>query len=123
MRDELRDDTRDPTRDERGEHGARDEDRTRPELIGELRALRRRVLELEDERRRAGPDPGEASEALGREGTPDGLVPICVHCKSVRNDRGFWDEVEDWVQAHSQARFSHGICPDCIKRVMAQDLP
>jgi hypothetical protein len=117
MRDEPRDGTRDQTRDD-----ARDQDRTRAELIGELRSLRRRVLELEG-KRREGARAEAPSDALGRVQGPSGLVPICVHCKSVRNERGFWDEVEDWVRAHSEARFSHGICPDCIKRVMSQDLP
>jgi hypothetical protein len=117
MRDELRDGGRDRTRGD-----AHDEDRTRDELIGELRALRRRVLELE-RRRDAAPDVGPAGDDLGRLRATGPLVPICVHCKSVRNERGFWDEVEDWVHAHSEARFSHGICPECIKRVMSQNLP
>jgi hypothetical protein len=43
-------------------------------------------------------------------------VPICMHCKNVRNDRGFWGKVETYVEAHSQMEFSHGICPDCLQK-------
>jgi hypothetical protein len=42
------------------------------------------------------------------------LVPICMHCKNVRNDKGYWDKVEHYVESRSTMQFSHGICPDCI---------
>ncbi len=42
------------------------------------------------------------------------LVPICMHCKNVRNDKGYWDKVERYVESRSPMQFSHGICPDCI---------
>ena len=45
-----------------------------------------------------------------------GLLPICMHCKNIRNDDGFWVKVENYVAAHSDAEFSHGICPDCMKK-------
>jgi len=44
------------------------------------------------------------------------LIPICMYCKNVRNDRGFWDKVERYLEAHSHMQFSHGICPDCMKK-------
>ena len=43
-----------------------------------------------------------------------GLLPICAHCKKVRDDQGFWQQVERYISAHSEATFSHGLCPDCI---------
>ena len=46
-----------------------------------------------------------------------GLVPICANCKKIRDDRGYWTQVEAYIQEHSQARFSHGVCPDCIKKL------
>jgi hypothetical protein len=46
-----------------------------------------------------------------------GLVPICAHCKKIRDDRGYWTQVEAYIQEHSQARFSHGVCPDCMKKL------
>lgn len=46
----------------------------------------------------------------------DGLLPICSYCKKVRDDKGYWSQVEAYVQARSQAKFSHGICPDCSEK-------
>ena len=45
-----------------------------------------------------------------------GLVPICAHCKSIRDDSGFWNQVEGYVRDHTEAEFSNGICPDCLKK-------
>jgi len=42
------------------------------------------------------------------------LVPICAHCKKVRNDAGYWEQVESYLGTRTQATFSHGICPDCV---------
>jgi len=42
-----------------------------------------------------------------------GLLPICSGCKKIRDDQGFWKEVESYIEAHSELTFSHGICPDC----------
>ena len=46
-----------------------------------------------------------------------GLVPICSSCKNIRDDAGFWQRVEVYIEAHSEAEFTHGICPDCIQRL------
>jgi hypothetical protein len=54
-------------------------------------------------------------EALAEVRTLQGILPICAHCKSVRDDQGSWQEVEDYVRDHSHAEFSHGICPKCIR--------
>jgi len=53
-------------------------------------------------------------EALGKIKTLKGLIPICSHCKKIRDDQGFWQQVEIYVRDHSSAEFSHGICPDCL---------
>lgn len=45
-----------------------------------------------------------------------GLIPICAYCKKIRDDKGFWQQVECYVQEHTEAAFSHGICPDCACR-------
>ncbi|HDQ44029.1 MAG TPA: response regulator transcription factor [bacterium] len=42
-----------------------------------------------------------------------GLIPICAHCKKIRNDEGFWQKVEVYIENHSDATFSHGVCPEC----------
>jgi hypothetical protein len=45
-----------------------------------------------------------------------GLLPICAHCKNIRNDQGYWEKVEDYLSSHSEAEFSHSLCPDCRKK-------
>ena len=55
----------------------------------------------------------ELQEALEQIKTLRGIVPICSHCKQIRNDEGFWSQVEHYVEDHTHAKFSHGICPDC----------
>jgi hypothetical protein len=45
-----------------------------------------------------------------------GLLPICAGCKKIRDDKGYWSQVESYVQEHSEATFTHGLCPDCIKK-------
>jgi GAF domain-containing protein len=46
-----------------------------------------------------------------------GLLPICASCKKVRDDKGYWTQIEDYIEAHSEAQFSHGLCPECIKKL------
>jgi transcriptional regulator with GAF, ATPase, and Fis domain len=45
-----------------------------------------------------------------------GMLPICSICKNVRDDKGYWEKIESYIQQHSEARFSHSICPDCAKK-------
>lgn len=46
-----------------------------------------------------------------------GLLPICASCKKIRNDKGYWEQLEVYIEDHSDAQFSHGICPDCAKKL------
>jgi hypothetical protein len=48
--------------------------------------------------------------------TLQGLIPICASCKKIRNDHGYWDVLEMYIQKHSEAQFTHGICPQCAER-------
>ncbi len=59
----------------------------------------------------------ELVKALKDVKTLKGLIPICSNCKKIRDDTGFWNEVEVYVQEHSNAEFSHGLCPDCAKKL------
>ncbi len=43
-----------------------------------------------------------------------GLLPICSSCKKIRDDDGYWEQIEGYIGSHSEAHFSHGICPDCL---------
>jgi GAF domain-containing protein len=58
----------------------------------------------------------ELAEVAKNVKTLSGLVPICSHCKAIRNDKDYWETVEAFVKAHSDAEFSHGICPDCARK-------
>ena len=49
-----------------------------------------------------------------------GLIPICAHCKKIRNDEGFWTQLESYLVAHSEADFTHGICPDCMAQYFSE---
>lgn len=51
-----------------------------------------------------------------------GLLPICAHCKKVRDDRGYWNQIEAYIKTHSEAEFSHGYCPECEKRYYSEYL-
>ena len=57
----------------------------------------------------------ELTEALAEIKTLRGILPICSHCKQIRDDEGYWHQIEAYIHSHTEANFSHGICPDCIK--------
>jgi DNA-binding response OmpR family regulator len=57
----------------------------------------------------------ELEDALKRVKQLQGLLPICSYCKKIRNDRNYWEQVDAYVASHSEAQFSHGVCPDCYE--------
>lgn len=68
--------------------------------------LAERVIELED--------------ALSKVKQLSGLLPICSYCKRIRKDGNYWEQVESYISDHTEARFSHGICPPCAEKAMAE---
>ena len=50
----------------------------------------------------------------------EGLLPICAQCKKIRNEKGAWQQLESYIQFHSGAQFTHGMCPDCGKKLLAE---
>ncbi len=56
-------------------------------------------------------------DALAEVKTLSGLIPICASCKKIRNDEGFWDQVEFYISSRTDAKFSHGLCPECAKKI------
>jgi hypothetical protein len=64
----------------------------------------------------------ELKDALDKVKTLSGLLPICASCKKIRDDKGYWNQIESYIQSHSDAEFSHGICPDCAKKLFAEFL-
>jgi PAS domain S-box-containing protein len=59
----------------------------------------------------------ELRDALAKVKTLSGLLPICASCKSIRDDKGYWQRIEAYIRDHSDAEFSHGICPDCARKL------
>jgi len=59
----------------------------------------------------------DLEEALSKVKSLSGLLPICANCKKIRDDKGYWNQVEDYISNHSEANFSHGICPVCVKEL------
>jgi CheY-like chemotaxis protein len=64
----------------------------------------------------------DLQEAMATIKTLTGLLPICAWCKSVRDDSGYWMRVEQFVEAHSQATFSHSVCPDCAGKYFGPEM-
>lgn len=89
------------------------------EFITETEKVKSKSRELEtilDKR-------GEMLEAAQREIKElQGIIPICSNCRSIRSDNGNWDGLEKYVREHSDAEFSHGICPDCAAQLYAEYL-
>jgi sigma-B regulation protein RsbU (phosphoserine phosphatase) len=60
---------------------------------------------------------GELQEALAKVKLLSGLLPICASCKKIREGDGYWTQVESYIHEHSEAEFSHGLCPECAKKL------
>jgi hypothetical protein len=59
----------------------------------------------------------ELQKALTEVKKLSGFLPICASCKKIRDDQGYWNQIEEYIRTHSEAEFSHGICPECSKRL------
>lgn len=101
----------------RGLESGADDYITKPFDSGELRArvqVGRRVIQLQTalaERLH------KLEEALAHVKQLHGLLPICCYCKKVRDDKNYWHQVESYVARHTDARFSHGVCPECLQKL------
>ncbi len=60
-------------------------------------------------------------EALANVQTLSGLLPICAHCKKIRDDKGYWNQIEAHIQKYTYAKFSHGICPGCSDKLYGNE--
>jgi hypothetical protein len=77
-------------------------------------AYRIRIARLQ-ERERALKE--NIAEALANVKVLSGLLPVCASCKKIRDDKGYWNQIETYISDHSEADFSHGICPECLRRL------
>lgn len=73
-----------------------------------------RRKETEEERNRLF---SELQQALEKVKILSGLLPICASCKKIRDDKGFWNQIESYISTHSEAEFSHSLCPDCANHL------
>lgn len=84
-------------------------------------ALLHRSISYSIERKKAMQDKedllSDLSEALNRIEQLQGILPICASCKKIRNDGGNWEQIEVYIKNHSNADFTHSICPDCINKL------
>jgi hypothetical protein len=60
---------------------------------------------------------GDLQHALAEVKTLSGLLPICASCKKIRDDTGYWNQIEEYFVHHTEIEFSHGLCPDCVKKL------
>ncbi|MCP4580746.1 MAG: response regulator [candidate division Zixibacteria bacterium] len=90
------------------------------ELIARVRSillLADSYVEIRHQRDELGEKNRDLKIAIDKVKTLNGLLPICSSCKKIRDDKGYWNEVETYVKEHSDAEFSHGICPECVKEL------
>jgi len=88
-----------------------------------LPAVERALREAEERRKRREAEAEreqlivELQDALARVKTLSGLLPICSSCKKIRDDKGYWNRLETYLQEHSGATLTHGICPECVQKL------
>ncbi|MBT3354982.1 MAG: response regulator [Candidatus Scalindua sp.] len=63
---------------------------------------------------------GELKAALDQVQKLSGMLPICATCKKIRDDKGYWNKIETYICEHSEAKFTHGMCPDCAKEYRSE---
>jgi response regulator RpfG family c-di-GMP phosphodiesterase len=89
---------------------------TKPFESEELRArvqVGERILRLQSE---LASRVKELQEALNQIEKLEGILPICMYCKKIRNDQNYWQQVETYIGQHSKAEFTHGLCPECYEK-------
>ena len=65
----------------------------------------------------------DLQKALAEVKTLSGMLPICSSCKKIRDDKGYWQQIEEYIRDHSEAEFTHGICNDCVEKLYPEIYP
>ena len=95
---------------------------TKPFDFEELRARLRVGVRMVRLQQSLAERVNQLEEALTNVRLLQGLLPICLYCKKIRDDQNYWQQVDKYIGDHSEARFSHGVCPDCYKRVVMPEI-
>lgn len=82
-----------------------------------------RTAELNEANRELNEHARQLEEALARVRTLQGMLPICSHCKKVRDDKGYWEKIEHYIYQQTGTEFSHGICPECAHKLYPEVFP
>lgn len=90
---------------------------TKPFQPEEVLARIETQLELRNLQKRLEEKNAQLQEALDNVKTLKGLLPICANCKKIRDDKGYWNQIEEYIENHSDALFSHGLCPECEEKL------
>jgi DNA-binding response OmpR family regulator len=83
------------------------------ELVARVRSFLKLKAEIDARKKRE----QELEEAISQIKALKGLLPICASCKKIRKDDGYWQQIESYIKEHSEAEFTHSICPECAKRL------
>jgi sigma-B regulation protein RsbU (phosphoserine phosphatase) len=95
---------------------------TKPFEPAELRARLHAGARLIELQKNLADRVHELEGALAKVKQLQGLLPICAYCKKIRDDHNYWQQVEAYISSHSEAQFTHGICPDCHERLVKPEL-
>jgi response regulator RpfG family c-di-GMP phosphodiesterase len=93
---------------------------TKPYDPEELRARVHVGLRVAALQQRLAERVAELQDALSHVKQLSGLLPICSYCKRIRSDNDYWEQLESYIAEHTDAQFSHGICPHCYESIQAQ---
>lgn len=91
---------------------------TKPINLALLKLRVRNHLAMKEQRDLLVQQKAELEEALARVKQLEGIIPICMYCKKIRDDQQSWHQLETYISKHSEALFSHGICPECGEEQM-----
>ena len=87
----------------------------------ELADLRKQLAELEKSSAKRAQLINDLQRALSKVKILSGLLPICSSCKKIRDDKGYWNQIESFISAHSDTTFTHGMCPGCLQELFAAE--
>jgi PAS domain S-box-containing protein len=88
--------------------------------LADINKRKQTEIDLEQVRQNLAARVQELEAALAEVKTLQGILPICSYCKNIRNDKNFWMKVEDYLTRHTEALFSHAICPTCYEKLLSE---